>query len=41
LDEAYLANGERELAIKNYKKSLELNPQNANATDVLKRINAQ
>lgn len=41
LGEAYLANGERELAIKNYKKSLELNPQNTNATDVLKRIEGQ
>lgn len=41
LGEAYLANNERELAIKNYKRSLELNPQNTNATDVLKRINAQ
>jgi cytochrome c-type biogenesis protein CcmH/NrfG len=41
LGEAYLANNERELAITNYKKSLELNPRNANATDVLKRIEAQ
>lgn len=32
------ATGERELAIKNYKKSLELNPQNTNATTVLKRL---
>ena len=29
---------ERELAIKNYKRSLELNPQNANAAAALKRI---
>lgn len=41
LGEAYLAAGERELAIKNYKKSLELNPQNTNATDALKRIEEQ
>ncbi len=41
LGEAYLANGERELAIKNYKKSLELNPQNTNATDVLKKMEQQ
>ncbi|MDT4898272.1 MAG: hypothetical protein QOH25_3349 [Acidobacteriota bacterium] len=41
LGEAYLANNERELAIKNYKKSLELNPQNTNATDVLKKIEQQ
>lgn len=39
LGEAYLAAGQRELAIKNYQKSLELNPQNTNATDALKRIN--
>lgn len=38
LAEAYLAAGERELAIKNYRKSLELNPQNTNATAALKRI---
>ncbi|HEY0376221.1 MAG TPA: prolyl oligopeptidase family serine peptidase [Pyrinomonadaceae bacterium] len=41
LGEAYLAAGERELAIKNYKKSLELNPQNTNAADALKRIEGQ
>ena len=41
LGEAYLANNERELAIKNYRKSLELNPQNTNATDVLKKIEQQ
>ncbi|HEX8144442.1 MAG TPA: prolyl oligopeptidase family serine peptidase [Pyrinomonadaceae bacterium] len=38
LGEAYLANEERELAIRNYRKSLELNPQNTNARDVLKRL---
>lgn len=38
LGEAYLAVGERELAVRNYKRSLELNPQNTNATAVLKRI---
>jgi dienelactone hydrolase len=38
LAEAYLAAGERELAIKNYRRSLELNPQNTNATAALKRI---
>jgi dienelactone hydrolase len=38
LAEAYLAAGARELAVKNYKKSLELNPQNTNATAALKRI---
>jgi glyoxylase-like metal-dependent hydrolase (beta-lactamase superfamily II) len=38
LGEAYLENGQTELAIKYYQKSLELNPQNANAVNVLKRI---
>lgn len=38
LAEAYLAAGDRELAVKNYRRSLELNPQNANATAALKRI---
>lgn len=41
LGEAYLANGDRELAIKNYRKSLELNPQNTNATNVLKKIESK
>ncbi len=38
LAEAYMKNGDRELAIQNYKKSLELNPHNANATAMLKRL---
>ena len=38
LAEAYLAAGERVLAVKNYQRSLELNPQNTNATAALKRI---
>jgi tetratricopeptide (TPR) repeat protein len=40
LGEAYLAAGDREEAIKNYKKSLGLNPQNDNAAQVLRRISA-
>lgn len=36
LAEAYAKSGERELAIKNYAKSLELNPQNTNA---IKKLN--
>jgi len=36
--EAYEANGERELAIRNYKRSLELDPKNANAVRHLKRL---
>ena len=38
LGEAYLANGDKELAITNYKKSLELNPQNMGATRVLAQL---
>jgi hypothetical protein len=38
LGEAYLKAGNRELAVKNYQKSLELNPHNTNATEKLKTI---
>lgn len=38
LGEAYMMNGDKELAVKNYKRSLELNPQNASAVEMLKRI---
>jgi CubicO group peptidase (beta-lactamase class C family) len=38
LGEAYAAHGDRDLAIKNYKKSIELNPKNTNAIDALKRL---
>jgi Flp pilus assembly protein TadD len=38
LGEAYLANGDKELASINYKKSLELDPHNQNAANVLKRL---
>lgn len=38
LGEAYMNNGEKELAIKNYAKSLELNPNNTNAIVMLERI---
>ena len=34
LAEAYMTVNERELAIQNYKKSLELNPNNTNAVEV-------
>jgi hypothetical protein len=30
--------GSKDLAVKNYKKSIELNPQNANGADMLKRL---
>ena len=38
LAEAYMNNKERELAIQNYKKSLELNPNNTNAAEMLKSL---
>ncbi|MEN3327408.1 MAG: hypothetical protein V7638_2215 [Acidobacteriota bacterium] len=37
--EAYAVNGNRELAIKNYKRSLELDPRNTNAAQQLKKLN--
>jgi CubicO group peptidase (beta-lactamase class C family) len=41
LGEAYAAAGERDLAVQNYRKSLELNPQNANAVERLKKLEAK
>ena len=38
LGEAYMANGEKELAIQNYKKSLELNPKNTRGAEMLKKL---
>jgi imidazolonepropionase-like amidohydrolase len=38
LGEAYMRNGDKELAIKNYQKSLELNPDNQNGREMLKRL---
>ena len=38
LGEAYMKSGHKELAIKNYKKSLELNPLNHNAVGMLNRL---
>jgi len=38
LGEAYLESGDKKLAGENYKKSLELNPDNENAREVLKKI---
>jgi CubicO group peptidase (beta-lactamase class C family) len=40
LGEAYMNSGDKELAIKNYKKSLELNPENTGAIAMLKRLEA-
>ncbi|MBK8634792.1 MAG: peptidase S41 [Saprospiraceae bacterium] len=38
LGEAYLADGQKDLSISNYQKSLELNPDNFNAEDYIERI---
>lgn len=38
LGEAYLANGEKEKAIENYKKSIEINPKNENGIKILKTL---
>ena len=38
LGEAYMLNGDKNGAIENYKKSLELDPANANAREMLKRL---
>jgi CubicO group peptidase (beta-lactamase class C family) len=40
LAEAYMTNGDKDLAIANYKKSLELNPANSNAAEMLKKLEA-
>jgi CubicO group peptidase (beta-lactamase class C family) len=41
LGEAYMANGEKELAIRNYEKSLEMNTKNSNAVEMLKKLKAE
>ena len=38
LGEAYMLNGDTELSIKNYKKSIELNPENNNAIQMIKKM---
>jgi len=38
LAEAYMSNGDKDLAIANYKKSLELNPENTNGVEMLKKL---
>ena len=38
LGEAHLANGDKELAATNYKKSLELDPHNQNAANMLRKL---
>jgi CubicO group peptidase (beta-lactamase class C family) len=41
LGEGYMANGEKELAIKNYEKSLEMNAKNSNTAEMLKKLKAE
>lgn len=41
LGEAYMANGDKELAIANYKKSLELNSKNTHGAEMLKKLTTQ
>lgn len=41
LGEAYMVNGDKELAIKNYQKSVELNPSNTNGIEMLKKLRQQ
>jgi Flp pilus assembly protein TadD len=38
LGEAYMTAGQKDLAMTNYKKSLELNPKNQNAVNMLKKL---
>jgi cytochrome c-type biogenesis protein CcmH/NrfG len=40
LGEAYMAAGDRQRAIENYRKSLQLNPQNTGAIEMLRRLGA-
>ena len=41
LAEAYMDDGDKELAIKNYQKSLEINPENANGRKMLEKLTAK
>src|SRR6185369_14035620 len=41
LGEAYMAHGDKDLAIANYKKSLELDPRNTNATTKLAELTGE
>lgn len=41
LGDAYRSNGDKELAIASYKKSLALNPQNANGAAILKKLESE
>ena len=39
LGEAYMDDGDKQLAIDNYQRSLELNPKNSNAVQMLQKLN--
>ena len=41
LGEGYMKQGRKELAIRNYKRSLELDPNNANAITMLKKLQTE
>ena len=41
LGEAYMINGDKELSIKNYQRSLELNADNKNAVEMLRKLRGQ
>jgi len=41
LGEAYMNNGQKDLAIQNYQKSLDLNPDNTNAVAMLKKLRGE
>jgi tetratricopeptide (TPR) repeat protein len=41
LGEAYMMNGDKELATRNYQRAVELNPQNTNAVEMLKKLRTQ
>ena len=41
LGEAYVKAGQKQLAIENYEKSIELNPKNQNGVDMLKKLREQ
>jgi predicted negative regulator of RcsB-dependent stress response len=38
MGEAYMKKGEKELAIRNYEKSIQLNPNNENGKQMLKKL---
>jgi tetratricopeptide (TPR) repeat protein len=41
LDEAYLLSGDKEKAIENYQKAVDLDPKSENAKEVLKKLKGQ